>query len=65
MYNIVCMKKELIYIDLNPIYTGSNIFKDEYVLILEEKNVRKAILLYYPRMRFNRKLKHYKKINWN
>jgi len=59
------MKKELIYIDLNPIYSGSSIFKDEYVLVIEKDKVRKAVLLHYPRFSFNRKLKHFKKINWN
>lgn len=59
-------KKQFQYIDLSETYKSGEIDKNEYLLIIQVGEVRKAMLLYMPRHRkFRRYLKYYKGINFN
>ena len=67
IHNIVCMKKdEFQYIDLSETFKSRDIDKEEYILIIQEGEIRKAVLLYMPRYRrFMRRMKYYKRLNFN
>ena len=67
MYNKACMKKEEFeFYTLTPTYEAPRIQDKEFLLIMNKGEIRKPVLLNYPRHRFDRKLKICRKlIIWN
>ena len=60
-------KKDFLYLDLSLTYRSNNTKRqmDEYCLIMQDGDIRKAVLLYYPQIRFSKHMKYYKYIKFN
>lgn len=60
-------KKELEHYLLIPTYQAPRIQDNEFILIMTKGDIRKPVLLTYPKHRFDRKLRYVRKqlINWN
>ena len=60
------MKKEdKEYFMLIPTYDAPRVNDTEFILIMTKGDIRRPVLLKYPRHRFDRKLRYFKKLNWN
>ena len=60
-------KEELENFMLIPTYNAPRIQDTEFILIMTKGEIRKPVLLTYPKNRFDRMLRYVKKqqINWN
>lgn len=60
------MKKEdFEFYLLIPTFYAPRIQDNEFILILNKGDIRKPVILTYPGHKFERKLKYFKKLNWN
>lgn len=57
--------KESEYFMLLPTNDTSALNDNEFVLVISKGDIRKPVLITYPRNSFDRKLRYFKKISWN